>query len=154
LDREAPRRVRDDSCTTPGKGVMTEEMLDVAMRENVYPEFIRDEVARGRMIIPANINHPELEPMAIGINLPAARSTPTSATRRSRQRSRAKSSKSSSWPSSYGADTVMDLSTGGVNLDEMRTSDHQRLARCRSARCRSTRRSRSVHGSIEKLTGR
>src|SRR5271165_3646670 len=49
------------------KGLLTEEMLFVAEREKVSPELIRDEVAAGRMIIPANINHPELEPMAIGI---------------------------------------------------------------------------------------
>ena len=49
------------------KGLVTEEMLYVAEREKVSPELIRDEVAAGRMIIPANINHPELEPMAIGV---------------------------------------------------------------------------------------
>src|SRR5260221_8151479 len=49
------------------KGLITEEMLYVAEREKVKPELIRDEVAVGRMIIPANINHPELEPMAIGV---------------------------------------------------------------------------------------
>src|ERR1051326_8303948 len=49
------------------KGLITEEMLYVAEREKVRPELIRDEVAAGRMIIPANINHPELEPMAIGV---------------------------------------------------------------------------------------
>src|SRR5271169_813999 len=49
------------------KGLLTEEMLFVAEREQVAPELIRDEVAAGRMIIPANVNHPELEPMAIGI---------------------------------------------------------------------------------------
>ena len=48
------------------KGLVTEEMLYVAEREKLAPELVRDEVARGRMIIPANINHPELEPMAIG----------------------------------------------------------------------------------------
>src|SRR6266571_3266382 len=49
------------------KGVITEEMNYVARRESLLPELVRDEVARGRMIIPANINHPELEPMAIGV---------------------------------------------------------------------------------------
>src|SRR5215467_4259317 len=49
------------------QGLVTEEMLYVAEREQVSPELIRDEVAAGRMIIPANVNHPELEPMAIGI---------------------------------------------------------------------------------------
>src|SRR5947209_16389101 len=49
------------------KGIVTEEMEYVAMREKLTPELVRDEVARGRMIIPANINHPELEPMCIGV---------------------------------------------------------------------------------------
>src|SRR5258708_21696936 len=49
------------------QGVITEEMAYVAHREKITPELVRDEVARGRMIIPANINHPELEPMAIGV---------------------------------------------------------------------------------------
>src|ERR1700675_169558 len=46
---------------------ITEEMQYVARKEKLAPELVRDEVARGRMIIPANINHPELEPMAIGV---------------------------------------------------------------------------------------
>src|SRR6202041_1470808 len=49
------------------QGVITEEMQYIAHREKITPELVRDEVARGRMIIPANINHPELEPMAIGV---------------------------------------------------------------------------------------
>src|SRR4051794_8322542 len=49
------------------KGLVTEEMAYVAHREKLKGEFVRDEVAAGRMIIPANINHPELEPMAIGV---------------------------------------------------------------------------------------
>lgn len=49
------------------QGVITEEMNYVAQRENLPVELIREEVARGRMIIPANINHTNLEPMAIGI---------------------------------------------------------------------------------------
>src|SRR5207253_5882349 len=49
------------------KGIVTEEMEYIAKKEKLAPELIRDEVARGRMIIPANINHPELEPMAIGV---------------------------------------------------------------------------------------
>ena len=49
------------------KGVITEEMEFIAKKEKLTPELVRDEVARGRMIIPANVNHPELEPMAIGI---------------------------------------------------------------------------------------
>src|SRR5437868_6942795 len=50
------------------KGVITEEMKYVAQREQLEPDFVRAEVARGRMVIPANINHRNLEPMAIGIN--------------------------------------------------------------------------------------
>src|SRR5436190_19445380 len=49
------------------RGVITEEMQYVAQREKLASELVRDEVARGRMIIPANINHPELEPMCIGV---------------------------------------------------------------------------------------
>ena len=50
------------------KGVITPEMRRVAEREDVAPEYIRDEVARGRMVIPANVRHAELDPMGIGIN--------------------------------------------------------------------------------------
>src|SRR6201996_4659141 len=49
------------------QGKITEEMVYVANRENLAPELIRAETAVGRLIIPANINHPELEPMAIGV---------------------------------------------------------------------------------------
>src|SRR5881397_3027271 len=49
------------------KGIVTEEMAHVAKREHLDSELVRSEVASGRMIIPANVNHPELEPMAIGI---------------------------------------------------------------------------------------
>src|SRR5450432_2735175 len=50
-----------------GQGLVTEEMHYVARRENLTPEIIRSEVARGRMIIPANIHHTNLEPMCIGV---------------------------------------------------------------------------------------
>ena len=50
------------------RGIITEEMQFVALRENMDPEFVRDEIARGRAILPANINHPETEPMIIGKN--------------------------------------------------------------------------------------
>jgi phosphomethylpyrimidine synthase len=60
------------------QGIVTEEMHYVASRERLPVALIHDEVARGRMIIPANINHPNLEPMAIGI-ASRARSTPISA---------------------------------------------------------------------------
>src|SRR5580698_7369930 len=49
------------------KGLVTEEMTYVAEREKLSAELVRDEIARGRMIVPANINHPELEPMCIGV---------------------------------------------------------------------------------------
>ncbi len=49
------------------KGLITEEMVYVAEKEKLTPQQVRDEVAAGRMIIPANINHAELEPMAIGV---------------------------------------------------------------------------------------
>ena len=63
------------------KGMVTEEMMFVAEREKVTPELVRNEVAAASMIIPANINHPELEPMASAWNR-CARSTPISAIRR------------------------------------------------------------------------
>ncbi len=50
------------------KGIITPEMEFVALREGLSPEFVRSEIARGRAIIPANINHPEIEPAAIGRN--------------------------------------------------------------------------------------
>ena len=50
------------------RGMITPEMEFIAVRENCTPEFVREEVARGRAIIPSNINHPELEPMIIGRN--------------------------------------------------------------------------------------
>ena len=49
------------------QGIVTEEMHYVARRESISPELVRSEVARGRMIIPANINHTNLEPMCIGV---------------------------------------------------------------------------------------
>ena len=90
------------------------------------------------MIIPANIKHPNLEPMGIGIAA-RARSTRTSATARSRATS-TRSCEKLAVSLKYGADTVMDLSTGG-DIDGIRSAIIARLARCRSAPCRSTRRS-------------
>src|SRR5579883_2635217 len=49
------------------RGIITEEMHYVASRENLAPDLVRSEVARGRLIIPANINHTNLEPMCIGV---------------------------------------------------------------------------------------
>src|ERR1700687_3205761 len=93
------------------KGEITDEMAYVAHREKLAPELIRDEVARGRMIIPANINHPELEPMCIGvaslckINSNIGNSAVTS--------NIDEELKKLHTSVHFGADTVMDLSTGG-----------------------------------------
>ncbi len=93
------------------KGLVTEEMLYVAEREKVSPQVVRDEVATGRMIIPANINHPELEPMAIGvaslckINANIGNSAITSNVDEELRKLHT--------AVHFGADTVMDLSTGG-----------------------------------------
>jgi phosphomethylpyrimidine synthase len=93
------------------KGEITQEMAHVATRERVEPELIRAEVARGRMVIPANIGHPELEPMAIGIhalckvNANIGNSAVTSDAEQEIEKLRVSLK--------YGADTVMDLSTGG-----------------------------------------
>src|SRR6185437_3911083 len=92
-------------------GVITEEMSYVAAKEKIAPELVRDEVACGRMIIPANINHPELEPMCIGvaslckINANIGNSAITS--------NIDEELKKLHTSVHYGADTVMDLSTGG-----------------------------------------
>ena len=119
------------------KGIVTKEMIAIAHRENlgrqqayedakanledgesfgaeipefITPEFVRDEVARGRAIIPANINHPEAEPIAIGrnflvkINANIGNSAVTS--------SMAEEVEKMVWATRWGADTVMDLSTG------------------------------------------
>jgi phosphomethylpyrimidine synthase len=123
------------------RGIVTPEMEFVALRENgrhewmadyladadrerrlrgdargaalparITPEFVRDEVARGRAIIPANINHPELEPMAIGRNflVKVNANIGNSATTSSIEEEVDKLV----WATRWGADTVMDLSTG------------------------------------------
>jgi phosphomethylpyrimidine synthase len=101
------------------RGIVTEEMAYVAQREKLTPELVRDEVARGRMIIPANINHPELEPMAIGvaslckINANIGNSAVTS--------NIGDELKKLHTAVHYGADTVMDLSTGG-DIHQIRES--------------------------------
>ncbi len=111
------------------QGLITEEMKFIAARENlgrsaladgnsfganipaeITPEFVRDEVARGRAIIPANINHPETEPMIIGrnfltkVNANIGNSAVTSGV--------AEEVEKLVWSIRWGADTVMDLSTG------------------------------------------
>jgi len=92
------------------RGEVTEEMRFCALRENVSPEYVRDEVARGRAIIPSNRNHPELEPMIIGknflvkINANIGNSAVSSSIEDEVEKLR--------WATRWGADTVMDLSTG------------------------------------------
>src|ERR1700720_1319900 len=99
------------------QGVITDEMQYIAHREKLTQELVRDEVARGRMIIPANINHPEPEPMAIGvaslckINANIGNSAVTS--------NIDEELKKLHTAVHYGADTFRPLSTGG-NIHEIR----------------------------------
>jgi phosphomethylpyrimidine synthase len=92
------------------RGKVTPEMEYIALREGLDAEFVRGEVARGRAIIPANINHPELEPMIIGrnflvkINANIGNSAVSSSIEEEVEKLR--------WATLWGADTVMDLSTG------------------------------------------
>ena len=99
------------------KGIITDEMRYIAARENIgaksdffTPEMVREEVAAGRAVIPANVNHPEVEPMIIGrrfkvkINSNIGNSAITS--------SIAEEVEKMVFSTIYGADTVMDLSTG------------------------------------------
>ena len=92
------------------KGIVTPEMEFIALREGMDPNFVREEIARGRAIIPSNINHPESEPMIIGrnfqvkINANIGNSAVTS--------SIGEEVEKMLWATRWGADTVMDLSTG------------------------------------------
>ncbi|MFJ9272054.1 phosphomethylpyrimidine synthase ThiC [Bacillus subtilis] len=92
------------------KGIITPEMEFIAIREHVSPEFVRDEVASGRAIILSNINHPESEPMIIGrnfhvkINANIGNSAVTSSIEEEVEKM--------TWAIRWGADTMMDLSTG------------------------------------------
>src|SRR5471030_1126610 len=101
------------------EGMITEEMEYVARIEKVDAAFIRDEVARGRMIIPANIRHTNLEPMAIGVGSKCKinANIGNSATTSNIDEEIGKLS----YCIKYGADTVMDLSTGG-DIPEIRKS--------------------------------
>ncbi|WP_188881468.1 phosphomethylpyrimidine synthase ThiC [Alicyclobacillus cellulosilyticus] len=92
------------------QGIITPEMEFAALREGVDPDFVRQEVARGRAIIPANINHPESEPMVIGrhFHVKINANIGNSAVRASVAEEVAKMR----WATLWGADTVMDLSTG------------------------------------------
>ncbi|MBV8570024.1 MAG: phosphomethylpyrimidine synthase ThiC [Acidobacteriaceae bacterium] len=93
------------------RGEITGEMQYIAQREKLSPELIREEVARGRMIIPANIHHRNLEPMCIGvaskckINANIGNSSTTSNIQQELEKLE--------YAVKFGADTVMDLSTGG-----------------------------------------
>jgi phosphomethylpyrimidine synthase len=99
------------------KGEITPEMEFVAVREGLPADLVRDEVARGRAIIPANVNHLELEPMIIGrnflvkINANIGNSAVSSSIEEEVEKLR--------WATLWGADTVMDLSTG-KNIHETR----------------------------------
>ncbi len=124
----SPRRAKAGRNVTQmhyaRQGIITPEMEFIAIRENqgatdkvITPEFIRDEVASGRAIIPANINHPELEPMIIGrnflvkINANIGNSATTSSIEEEVEKM--------VWSIRWGGDTVMDLSTG-KNIHETR----------------------------------
>lgn len=92
------------------QGIITPEMEFVAIREHVEPEFVRAEIAAGRAIMPSNINHPEAEPMIIGrnfhvkINANIGNSAVSS--------SIAEEVEKMTWATRWGADNIMDLSTG------------------------------------------
>ena len=112
--RRAPLRARPGAAVTQlhyaRRGEVTPEMTFVAAREQVDAELVRAEVAAGRAIIPANVNHPESEPMAIGkaflvkVNANIGNSAVSS--------SIAEEVDKLTWSTQWGADTVMDLSTG------------------------------------------
>lgn len=113
-EERTPLRAREGRTVTQlhyaRRGEITAEMRYVALREGCSPELVRDEVAAGRAIIPANVNHPESEPMIIGrafltkINANIGNSAVTS--------SIAEEVDKLTWATRWGADTVMDLSTG------------------------------------------
>jgi phosphomethylpyrimidine synthase len=119
--RHAPRRARAGANVSQmhyaRRGVVTPEMEFVAIREGVEPDFVRAEVARGRAVLPANVNHPESEPMIIGrnflvkINANIGNSAVTSTIDEEVEKM--------TWATRWGADTVMDLSTG-KNIHETR----------------------------------
>ncbi|WP_169056883.1 phosphomethylpyrimidine synthase ThiC [Bacillus pumilus] len=109
-----PLRAKKGACVTQmhyaKKGIVTPEMEFIALREELSPEFVREEVASGRAVIPANINHPESEPMIIGrhfhvkINANIGNSAVTSSIDEEVEKM--------TWAIRWGADTMMDLSTG------------------------------------------
>lgn len=113
-ERRAPRRARPGHTVTQiglaRRGVVTAEMEYAAAREGCDPELVRSEIAAGRAILPVNVNHPESEPMVIGrrflvkVNANIGNSAVTS--------SIAEEVDKLTWAVTWGADTVMDLSTG------------------------------------------
>lgn len=109
-----PRRAKPGKTVTQlhyaRRHIITPEMEYIAIREGVTPEFVRAEVAAGRAIIPANINHPEAEPMIIGRNfhVKVNANIGTSAVSSSMEEEVEKMI----WSVRWGADTIMDLSTG------------------------------------------
>ncbi len=139
INQKPLKAVKDSHVTQlyyARKGIITPEMEYVAIRENqlmndykktpgsgkntatyITPEFVRQEIAAGRAIIPANINHPESEPMIIGekflvkINANIGNSPTTSSIPEEVEKA--------VWAFRWGADTIMDLSTG-VNIHEIR----------------------------------
>ena len=127
-----PYRAKAGKCCTQmyyaKQGIVTPEMEYVAIRENmncqelgidthITPEFVRDEIAAGRAVLPANINHPESEPMIIGRNFLVKINTNigSSATTSSIDEEVEKAV----WSCKWGGDTLMDLSTG-ANIHETR----------------------------------
>lgn len=113
-ERRAPRRARPGHTVTQlghaRRGVVTAEMEYAAAREGCDPELVRSEIAAGRAILPVNVNHPESEPMVIRrrflvkVNANIGNSAVTS--------SIAEEVDKLTWAVTWGADTVMDLSTG------------------------------------------
>ena len=108
-----PRRATGKAVTQRAyarRGEITPEMEFVALREGVDPEFVRQELAAGRAVLPANVNHPELEPMIIGRNflVKVNANIGNSAVASSIEEEVDKMT----WAIRWGADTVMDLSTG------------------------------------------
>ena len=130
--RYAPRRAKAGRAITQmalaRQGIITPEMEYVAIRENnnagalgikshITPEFVRDEIAAGRAVLPANINHPEAEPMIIGRNFLVKLNTNigNSALSSGIEEEVSKAV----WSCYWGGDTLMDLSTGD-NIHETR----------------------------------
>ncbi|CNG90068.1 Thiamine biosynthesis protein ThiC [Mycobacterium tuberculosis] len=108
-----PRRATGGAVTQRAyarRGEITPEMEFAALREGVPPEFVRDELAAGRAVLPANVNHPEIEPMVIGrnflvkVNANIGNSAVVSSIEDEVEKM--------TWATRWGADTVMDLSTG------------------------------------------